>query len=98
MARQLIRDYAAKMHVGGAGHGPSYIVSLGSYEGGNLRVMDTQDPHGLQTKEGEVLLEVKDLTRCWPEVKVGQKLKGTVRSIRRTSGSRRYSRTGNTQR
>jgi len=30
-----------------------------------------------------MLLEVKDLMRGWPQAKVGQKLKGTVRSIRR---------------
>ncbi len=40
------RDYAAQMHVDGTNHGPSYIVALGNSTGGQLWVLDVNDPLG----------------------------------------------------
>ena len=37
---QLNRDYAAKMHVDGNNHGPSYIFATGQFTGGQLWIMD----------------------------------------------------------
>lgn len=69
---QLNRDYAAKMHVDGNNHGPSYIIGFGDYKGGELWMMD---------KDGDVEMEVTESLRGFPQFKVGEKVKGSLVNI-----------------
>jgi len=64
---QLNRNYSAKLHVDGNNHGASSIIGLGNYIGGELWVMDQQDPFGAPGP-GDYQLKVEETLRGWPEL------------------------------
>merc|ERR1719174_1485220 len=71
---QLNKNYAAKMHVDGNNHGPSYIIGLGEYTGGEVWVMDEEN--------GEVEMELPCGLRGYPHLKAGQMVKGILHDCR----------------
>lgn len=69
---QLNNGYASAMPVDGNNVGPSVIVALGDFTGGQLW---TYDP------SGSIYRQVTRRPRGFPEVKVGEKLPGQLVSI-----------------
>lgn len=66
---QLNKDYATKMHVDGNNHGPSFIIGLGDYTGGEVWILD---------ENGTVEVEIPCTLRGWPHLRPGTKVKGRL--------------------
>jgi len=84
---QLNRNYPAKLHVDRNNHGPSYIIGLGNYTGGELWIMDQHDPFG-EPGPGDFQLTVEEPLRGWPELTApenkGRLVKGKISNINGT--------------
>lgn len=71
---QLNKDYATKMHVDGNNHGPSYIIGLGDYTGGEVWILDEEN--------GTVEVEIPCTLRGWPHLRPGTKALGRLEDCR----------------
>ena len=69
---QLNNGYASAMHVDGNNEGPSIILALGEFKGGQVWAYD---PSGLEMRE------VTRKLRGFPDVQIGEKLPGKIISI-----------------
>ena len=69
---QFNRGYSAKLHVDGNNEGPSYIIGLGDYTGGELWIMDENGDH-------EAIVQNKMLG--WKNLEVGTRIKGRLINI-----------------
>eukprot|EP00434_Breviolum_minutum_P039609 symbB.v1.2.035177.t2/scaffold4679.1/size42772/5 len=74
---QLNKNYATKMHVDGNNHGPSYIIGLGDYTGGEVWILDEEN--------GTVEVELPCTMRGWPHLRPGTKVKGRLEDCSRIS-------------
>merc|ERR1711924_396327 len=70
---QLNKDYSARLHVDGNNYGPSFIMAMGKYTGGELWIHDEA--------AGDYELEVKEPLRGYPHLKVGCKVRGRLHDI-----------------
>ncbi|CAE8711077.1 unnamed protein product, partial [Polarella glacialis] len=70
---QLNQNYSATLHVDKNNHGPSWIIGLGDYEGGQLWVMDD---------EGDVPVKITARLMGYKHLKVGQTIMGKLHDIK----------------
>jgi len=70
---QFNREYAAALHTDLNNEGPSYIVGLGTYSGGELWLYDP---------DGPVHVEVRAPIPGWPSARAGSSLPGRLVDIR----------------
>eukprot|EP00930_Biecheleria_cincta_P037597 TRINITY_DN25823_c0_g1_i1.p1 TRINITY_DN25823_c0_g1~~TRINITY_DN25823_c0_g1_i1.p1 ORF type:complete len:2603 (-),score=588.26 TRINITY_DN25823_c0_g1_i1:172-7914(-) len=69
---QLNMNYSAKLHVDKNNYGPSYIIGLGNYSKGQLWILDP---------DGKEDFKVTTPLRGYPNIKVGDVVKGTLHDI-----------------
>jgi len=70
---QLNKNYATKMHVDANNHGPSFIIGLGDYTGGEVWIYD---------ENGTVEMELPCALRGWSHLRPGQKVPGRLEDCR----------------
>ncbi|CAE7938265.1 lkhA [Symbiodinium necroappetens] len=70
---QLNKNYATKMHVDANNHGPSFIIGLGDYKGGEVWIYD---------ENGTVEMELPCTLRGWSHLRPGQKVPGRLEDCR----------------
>jgi len=71
---QLNKGYAARLHVDGNNHGPSYIIAMGDFTGGQLWIYDGHGPVELEVPEGGL--------RGYKHLKPGAKVQGTLHDVK----------------